>query len=339
MNLIKRNNGYYYIEFLDVSTKRIKRITTRTKNKKEAELYLIRFQTPDESSNACQTITLSVFQDEYVSFIGATHSKKYLTSIKLSFRQLQKHVGNQQIGNINNRIAQQFISTTYMRTKSSAHMYLRTLKAAFNRAIDWEYIEKNPFKKVVIPKMERPLPIFITEEQLNLILGKASNRTERDFFFLAFHTGMRLSEIINLRWEDVDLDKKFIYIRNNASFTTKSKKDRVIPINSKLFNMLVNRIQRMTNGREPIFVFEKVHGVKLHPEWTSKKFKDIIRELEMDDRIHFHTLRHSFASNLVQKGASIYIVKELMGHSDVSITQIYSHLQKEDLIETVKLLE
>ncbi|OGU54712.1 MAG: hypothetical protein A2V66_01145 [Ignavibacteria bacterium RBG_13_36_8] len=100
MNLTKRNNGYYYIEFFDVIENRIKKVSTRTRNKKEAELYINRFQAKDVPNNSCQSISLSKFRDEYADFIGATHSKKYLSSIELAFRQLIRFAGNIQINSI-----------------------------------------------------------------------------------------------------------------------------------------------------------------------------------------------------------------------------------------------
>ena len=87
------------------------------------------------------------------------------------------------------------------------------------------------------------------------------------------------------------------------------------------------------------YVFQKVNDVKLNQECVSKDFKKAVRKSKLSERIHFHTLRHSFASILVQKGASIYVVKELMGHSDISTTQIYSHLRKENLIDAIHLLD
>jgi integrase/recombinase XerD len=79
-------------------------------------------------------------------------------------------------------------------------------------------------------------------------------------------------------------------------------------------------------------------SVKLNEDYISKTFKQAVRDAELDNSIHFHSLRHSFASSLVQKGVSLYVVKELLGHEDLATTQIYSHLQKENLTEAVNLL-
>ncbi len=78
--------------------------------------------------------------------------------------------------------------------------------------------------------------------------------------------------------------------------------------------------------------------IKLNEDYASKHFKKAVRDSGLNDNIHFHTLRHSFASRLIQKGASVFVVKELLGHEDIKTTQIYSHLKTENLAEAVNLL-
>lgn len=86
------------------------------------------------------------------------------------------------------------------------------------------------------------------------------------------------------------------------------------------------------------YVFTRVQGIKLNENFINKKFKQSIRLVGLSETIHFHTLRHSFASMLVQRSVSLYIVKELLGHQDLATTQIYSHLKKENLSQAVNLL-
>ena len=85
-------------------------------------------------------------------------------------------------------------------------------------------------------------------------------------------------------------------------------------------------------------VFYNVKGKMLYHDLVSKQFKKVVRKSNLSEKIHFHTLRHSFASLLVQKGVSLYVVKELLGHEDLATTQIYSHLQKQNLMDAVNLL-
>ncbi len=145
---------------------------------------------------------------------------------------------------------------------------------------------------------------------------------------------MRLGEITNLKWDSVDLKSQIILVTNSNLFNTKSKKDRVIPIHRKIHSILIKKVSNNIDD----YVFSKMKDIKFNNDFVSKSFKKAVRKATLDDRIHFHTLRHSFASNLVQKGVSIYVVKELLGHEDISTTQIYSHLQTDNLLKAIDLL-
>jgi len=339
MNLLKRKNGIYYIQYFDIEENRIRRISTGEKIKKNAYKFLSEFRSNLKSRSSVKNTSIKKFKDEYMIFMRRTHSQKYLSSINLSFNQLIHFTGDVPLKQITPKVTQSFLSETYARTKTGAVLYCRTLKASFTRAIDWSYLEENPFIKARLPKMEKSFPVFITERELEIIMGNASSKILKDLFFTAFHTGMRLGELVNLRWIAVDLSRKILTVKNDESFSTKSKRERIIPINKRLLSELNRKYQKEILNTGTAYVFQKVNDVKLNQECVSKDFKKAVRKSKLSERIHFHTLRHSFASILVQKGASIYVVKELMGHSDISTTQIYSHLRKENLIDAIHLLD
>ncbi len=149
---------------------------------------------------------------------------------------------------------------------------------------------------------------------------------------------MRQAELVNMKWDWIDLNQNIITVKNSKTFTTKSKEERIIPICSTLRNTLLNRLPKKVNITNEGFVFTRIPGIKLNENYVCKKFKKVVRSLGLNDKINFHTLRHSFASILVQRGASLYVVIELLGHEDLSITQIYSHLQSQNLKDAVNLL-
>jgi integrase/recombinase XerD len=311
MILIKRNNGIYYIQYFDEEENRTRRISTGARNKKDAYHFLSEFRLNLESRS----------------------SVKYMSLIKF------KEAGDVPLKQITPKVSQRFLSHTYMRTKNGAALYYRTLKASFSRAIEWEYIKENPFLNIRLPKIEKSFPIFINERELDIIMGYTDNTILQDLFFSAFHTGMRLGELVNLKWTAVDFSSKVITVRNDESFSTKSRRERIIPISERLFSKLFKKYKKLNFDVKTDYVFQKIKGVKLNQECVSKDFKKAVKKSNLNERIHFHTLRHSFASNLVQKGASIYVVKELMGHDNISTTQIYSHLRKENLIDAIRLLD
>ena len=139
---------------------------------------------------------------------------------------------------------------------------------------------------------------------------------------------------MNRHRNHVDLERCNITVKNDKSFSSKSKKDRIIPLNKKMGDLLM---VKGANANLESFVFLKSREIKFNNDYVTKSFKKAVRKTKLNDKINFHTLRHSFASRLVQKGASIYIVKELLGHSDVTTTQIYSHLEQRNLREVIEL--
>lgn len=157
-----------------------------------------------------------------------------------------------------------------------------------------------------------------------------------------FYSGMRQGELVNMKWSWIDLkesaDGGQITIHCTDSFTTKSKKERIVPISQNLKSIFVNQFPKIFNISNDDYVFSRIAGVRLNEDFVSKKFKKAVRAAKLDDRIHFHSLRHAFASLLVQRGVSLYVVKELLGHEELSTTQIYSHLQQQNLRDAVNLL-
>jgi integrase/recombinase XerD len=125
-----------------------------------------------------------------------------------------------------------------------------------------------------------------------------------------------------------------IIVKNDTSFSTKSRKDRIIPMSKIVLELFQKKV---SSKQLSVYVFSKSGGIKFNNDYVTKSFKKAVRKAELNDKVHFHTLRHSFASRLVQRGASIYVVKELLGHSDVTTTQIYSHLEQSNLKDVMNL--
>lgn len=333
----EKRSPFYHIIFYDDEGIRRKK-TTKKKTKSEALKFLADFKNHLKEKNKFHYIRLSKFETEYQEYISKSKSKHYKKSIKLSFSQLVKYLSNPILNEITHKQVEKFIYDTFQRTQSGAGLYYRTLKAAFNVALRWGYIKENPFLSVKVPKQKRSLPIFMSITELERILECTKEKYLQDLFYTAFYTGMRLAEICNLQWDAVSLNENYIKVSNTETFTTKSKLERIVPINSTLRKILLKKYPKVMSiaGRE--YVFYRIKGVKLNEDFVSKKFKAAVRAAKLNDRIRFHDLRHAFASNLVAKGVSLIIVKELLGHSSISTTMIYSHVQRDNLFEAVQKL-
>lgn len=207
----------------------------------------------------------------------------------------------------------------------------RTLKAAFNRAVRWELIKENPFsksKQVRVP--EKPFVHFTRDEFVRFI-ASVNEPVLKDLFCFAVLTGMRQGEIVNLQWSNIDFDQKLIRITNQDGFLTKTGRSRSVPMNNDVFELL-KRLKSQVTEDANVFVRE---GEKLKQSYVEHKFKQYVRAAGLRDDLKFHSLRHTFATWLVQSGASIYEIQKLLGHSDIKTTQIYAHLAASELHATV----
>ncbi len=147
----KKSPFFQIVYFVD--GKRTK-ISTKKSKRSEAEKILNSFKFSFNPQKPVKTnsINLSEFRDEYVSYMEASKSKHYVRSVKLSFKHLQMFTGDISIRELTTKTLDQFITSVYSRSDSGASLYYRTLKAAFSKAVVWEYLQDNPLKKIKSPK-------------------------------------------------------------------------------------------------------------------------------------------------------------------------------------------
>ena len=334
------NNKSPYYQLIYFRDGKRTTVSTGTSDKFKAEVFKATFNpAPKPQPQQIKLSTnLSSFIKEYKSYITNTYSEKYLKkAVTPAFNQLQKFIPDISLELISPKSLDQFISTVYSKSKFAASLYHRTLKAAFNKAVIWNYIQENPFNKIKTPKVTKSFPVYLSEAELILILNKTEDQLLKNIFTTAFYTGMRLNEILNMKWNWIDFSQDIITVKNSDDFKTKSKRERIIPIHQKVKSILLGYFP-LGNQPKNDLIFYRKKNLKLNGEFISKQFKEAVRAAALNDDIHFHSLRHSFASNLVQRGVNLYVVKELLGHEDIKITQIYSHLTQSGLSDAIQLL-
>ncbi len=333
MYLTKRK-GTYYVFYRKNGKRTCK--STKSSKKKEAYKYLIDFKYHLEQKELNPSLTLKEFYLMYMGKAELFLAQSSWKFTKNSFKTFIEQLGETTpIGEINHNMCETFLLNKFKVSKYSASLVYRHLKAAFNRGVQWELLKKNPFEKIKLPKIETRLPSYINENQLYMILEKENNPVLKANYAIAFYTGLRLNEGVNLKWGDINLIDKIIHIRNSEYHTTKSKKERIIPFGNKV-EYYLNTLEKRNNHD---FVFTLNGKRKLNYHKLSKWFKARVRECGLDEKIHYHSLRHSFASTLAQKEVSLYVIKELLGHSSISTTQIYAHLSKQSLVNAVKVFD
>jgi integrase len=201
----------------------------------------------------------------------------------------------------------------------------RTLRAAFSLAVKWGLIPDNPFKKCKQLRIPFRRPVYLTPDEYQKVVSAIDKDWFRDIVRFAVSTMMRLGEIVNLRWSSVDFDRQIIYVENSADFRTKTRKQRILPMDDWTLEVL-QRKERISD-----FVFTFPDAKRLQIGYVSSRFKKYVRKAAIRPDIHFHSLRHTGATWLVQNAVPIYTVQQILGHSTIQMTQVYSHLEAADL--------
>lgn len=341
MYLVLNNKSPYYQLIYFRDGKRTT-VSTGTADKFKAEVFKATFNPDQKAKQEPQpkqvSPLLSNFIKEYKTYVTNTYSEKYLKkAVTPSFNQLTKYIPDISLDNITVKNLDDFISLVHSKSKFAASLYHRTLKAAFNKAVIWNYISENPFNKIKTPKVTKSFPVYLSEAELIQITNKTEDQLLKNIFTTAFFTGMRLNEILNMKWDWINFSQDIITVKNSDDFKTKSKRERIIPIHQKVKSILLNYFL-LGNQPKNDLIFYRKKNIKLNGEFISKQFKESVRAAALNDDIHFHNLRHSFASNLVQRGVNLYVVKELLGHENIKTTQIYSHLTQSSLSNAVCLI-
>lgn len=329
MNLYKRSNGIWYLNY-EHEGKRVQR-STGTRNKKEALLFISNLH---HHPTPLPAKKLSEFIQDYRAYSKANKSLKTTDIDTRSLKSFLKIVGNTFLRSITTLDVEQFkMKRVEQISKTSVNIELRTCKAAFNVAVRWGYLEKNPFIGVKQLRIARKERRYLTKDDINQLLRSIREPWFYDAIVLAVNTGMRRGELVHLTWHDVNLETRVILIRNREDFVVKGGKGRTIPMNGTVYQMLSNK-QRVCE-----YVLTGANGSQLCPIFLAKRLKRYVRELGLDPKLHFHNFRHTFATLLVQDGVPIYELKELLGHKDVQTTQIYSHMEVDSLRGSVARLD
>jgi integrase len=332
MFLSKRSNGVYYLWYEDENGSK-RKVSTRHKRKSDALKFVNEFKNRErEKRIRIKNVSLSKFKDEYLEYSQHNHTagtkRKHFES---AFNEFIRHIGDFPLNSISYKQIETFLSAK--RTEASAWTARRcyiALSSAFETARKWGYIRENIFRQIKRPEPPEQRPLFLTKQQFNQLLDGVDDKDFRELIITGVSTGLRLGELVNLEWEHVDLIRRIIDVVNTTEHVTKNKKSRSIPLSEQMHRLLALRKERSVCR----YVFHR-NLRKYNDEYVSKQFKKFVRKAKLNDKIHFHTLRHTFASWLVQSGVSLYEVQRLLGHSNISTTMVYSHLQVEERHDTV----
>ncbi len=327
-SLIKDKSGTFYIVFSQQS-KRIWR-SLHTKDRKEAYRKFVEEQ---DAKPGKKGLTLFQAEKEYLAFVKTNLAPKTHLSYSNTFKRLENYFGNRAMEEITAREIEFYKSSRASTVSANTVNHeLRMLRAFLNKLVDWKLLRESPCAKVKDIRVVDETRAFLSTDELDKLLKYLKGSFLHDIVLFAAMTGMRRGEIVNLSWNDVDTERKLIVVRSSGSYQTKAGKIRTIPMNSTVVQLLAQR--KRSSG----FVFTGKRGDKLNGNFVRGRLKAATKALGLDSRLHFHSLRHTFASLLVQKGISLYHVQKLLGHSSPRVTEIYAHLGTSELSGSVEKL-
>lgn len=297
----------------------------------------VEMEKESDKTSSGSGISISAFEEEYIKFLQPTHSASYVRDAKSSFKWLTEKVGDVPMSTIEPRALEQLLAEEYGKASHNAARFYRTLKAAFNKAKVWKRIGDNPFEEFKLPKIPETTAPHFDESDFKKLMEQGITRDYKEFFTFAFRTGMRLSELANLKWVSIEFENEMLGVTNYAGFRTKSKKERLIPITPVLLAMLKERYARTPVSQRSGYVFQR-RGKKYNTNYASRLLKQMVRKAGLEEKLHFHSLRHGFGSELIHKNVNPVHVKELMGHANLSTTLRYVHADEDDLRKAVNKL-
>ncbi|MFC2168349.1 tyrosine-type recombinase/integrase [Acidobacteriota bacterium] len=281
-----------------------------------------------------QNILFTDFAQEFIEKYSKVHKNSWKTDV-LHIKSLSKHFQGKTLAEIS---ADEIESYKAMRLKvvskvtkgnitpSTINRELTCLKTIFNKAIDWGRMDKSPARKIkMLEELTKKDRILSKREADRLCYY--SDPLVRSLIILALNTGMKRNEMLNLKWENVNLEKGYISV-----IDMKSGIHRNIPINERLKILFEN------------FPLKKFNEYVFSNPKTGTRYVDINRNFQKAlkksgiPKVRVHDLRHTFATNLVKNGIDIVTVSKLLGHADIKMTMRYGHSSAENMKKAVDSL-
>ena len=211
--------------------------------------------------------------------------------------------------------------------------FIYILRAFYNYMNKKKMISKNIPAEINTIKYTQKERVYLTEEELVELIETITHPIVRVSVQTIYYTGLRISECINLKTDDIDFYNNVIYVREG-----KGRKNRNIPMSNKLRQLLQEYSKTYRNCVESTYFFATKKTGSISACYINRIIGDAALKLGWTKKVSAHTLRHSFASNLVKHNVNIVSVQKLLGHSSLKSTSIYTHCSMEELYETVNLL-
>lgn len=245
---------------------------------------------------------------------------------------LLKNYTNKYLISLKKEDIKDFLDNVEATPRTKAH-YLTVFNSFYKYLVFMDKIKNNPCDGIKSPKLEKKLPTYLTNEEIaklfNIRLTKPVDYRNKAILEVMYATGARISEVINLELNQIDFEECIIRV------VGKGKKERIIPLDDVAIEALDNYINNyrpfLIKNETCNYVFLNKNGEKISRQMIFKILKNLANKAGITKEISPHTLRHSFASNLLNNGADLRVIQELLGHENLETTEIYSHLQNKKI--------
>jgi len=252
--------------------------------------------------------TFADFADEFYRLHCQVNMRNPKRAIHYQIKKFKINFADKRLAEITVKDIEEWKSRYAAAVKpASVNRHLDTLKTLFAKAVEWGKLKGNVVSKVKRLRVDNRRVRYLSYEEVKQLLGAAKPRL-KEFLILALNTGMRRSNLLGLQWEDIDFKNGVIHV-----LKTKSGKAYDVPVNNVLLN-LFKAIHK-----------KEARGPVLDTTNLRRDFNSALKKAKINN-CTIHDLRHTFASHLAMKGIDIYTISQLMGHSDIKMTQRYAHL-------------
>ncbi len=272
--------------------------------------------------------------DKYIDYLKYERklSNNTVSSYYENLKKFYLHFENKNILNLSTDEIRDFLYDDKVLARTRAH-YLTVLNSFYNYLISENITNYNPTETIKLPKLAKKLPEFLTIEEVDKLLNinpvKIYDYRNIAMLETLYATGVRVSELCNIKLSDINYDDCTIKIFG------KGKKERIVPINESSYNALIDYINNyrpfLLKSKTSEFVFINNFGNPISRVGFFKILKKLCSDAGIQKDVSPHTLRHSFATHLLNNGANLRVIQQLLGHSNITTTQIYSHLSNESL--------
>jgi len=254
---------------------------------------------------------------------------------KIDLEEFSDYINDRPLGEITHIILRTWLANLRKKgyKKSTIARKLASLRSFFKFAVREGYIDTNPAVSLSTPKQEKKLPTFLTVDEVIKLIEAPHDEDKnglRDKAILEtlYSTGIRVGELVGLNVEDVDFIGGIIKVKG------KGKKERIIPIGDKALKAIRNYLdRRKVTSKQSRSLFLNTRGKRINPRSVCRIVDKYIKMVSKKQGVSPHTLRHSFATHLLDRGADLRSVQELLGHANLSTTQIYTHISSKRLRE------